>query len=108
MRIIYPNRDATGEWLAGPWNSPLAFAIAFRRAPVEEPHYHKQAREICVVTAGRAELMVGGHVRPIETGAVVLIEAGEIHAWRGANRDFQMLVLHDPHAPNDTFVVVEV
>ena len=108
MQLVYPDRDAAFGWLAGPWNSGLGLAVGYSRVAAEKPHYHAQMREIVVVSAGSGELMVAGRTRRIEAGALVIVEAGEVHAWVSASRDFQMLVVHEPWVSGDTANVVEV
>ena len=107
MQLIYPDRDAAEGRLVGPWNSRLALAIGYARMASAEPHYHAQMREIFVVIAGSGDFMVGGHTRRIETGAVGIVEPGEVHSWRSASRDFQIFVIHEPYAAGDTIVVAE-
>ena len=107
MQLIYPEGDASEGRLVGPWNSGLALAIGYARTASAEPHYHAQMREIFVVIAGSGDFMAGGHTRRIETDAVGIVEPGEVHAWRSASRDFQIVVVHEPYVAGDTMVVAE-
>ncbi len=107
MQLIYPEGDAAEGRLVGPWNSGLALAIGYTRTASAEPHYHAQMREIFVVIAGSGDFMVSGHTRRIETGAVGIVEPGEVHAWRSTSRDFQIVVVHEPYAADDTMVAAE-
>jgi mannose-6-phosphate isomerase-like protein (cupin superfamily) len=102
------DRDASEAWLAGPWNSALTGAFRLVRLPREEPHYHRHMREICLIISGRAELMVKGQLSMIDGGTLVIVEAGEVHAWHGISRDCQMLVLHDPWDADDLVGVAAV
>ena len=107
MRLFYPDHKASQGWLAGPWNSELSGAIGYTRVAREEPHYHARMREACVVTSGSGELMVAGRTQRVETGVLVIVEPGEVHAWQSASRDFHMLILHEPWLPDDTVVVAQ-
>jgi len=102
------DRDAAEAWLAGPWNSALTGAWRLVRAPQEEPHYHRHMREVCIVTAGSAELTVQGQISMIDGGILVIVEPGEVHAWRGLSRDCRILVLHEPWHADDLVVVAAV
>ena len=108
MHLIYPNRDGPEGSLVGPWNSPLGIAVGYARRPGDEPHYHAHMREIFVVTSDSGEFMAGGHTRRIEAGAVGIVEPGEVHGWRSASSDFQILVIHEPYVAGDTIIVAEV
>lgn len=106
MQRFSADQDAAEAWLAGPWNSALTGAFKIVRSPQEEPHYHRHMREICMVTSGRAELSVQGQVFMIDRGVLVIVEAGEVHAWRGMSSDCQLLALHEPWQADDHQVVV--
>jgi len=102
------DQDVAEAWLAGPWNSALTGAWRLVRSPQEEPHYHRHMREICIVTAGSVELMVQGQISMIDEGTLVIVEPGEVHAWRGMRRDCRMLMLHEPWRADDHKVVAAV
>ena len=108
MQLLYRNRDGDDAGLAGPWNSGLAIAVSYSMGVDEAPHYHREMREVCVVAAGSADLMVAGGVRRVEPGVAAIVEAGEVHAWRAAGPDFRMVVIHEPWAAGDTHLVAEV
>ena len=65
-------------------------------------------REVCIVIAGSAELMVQGQISMIDEDMLVIVEPGEVHAWRGMSRDCRMLVLHEPWHADDLVVVAAV
>ncbi len=102
------DQDAAEAWLAGPWNSALTGAWRLVRSPREEPHYHRHMREVCVVTAGSAELMIQGQISMIDKGTLVIVEPGEVHAWRAISSDCRMLLLHEPWDADDLVIVVAV
>jgi quercetin dioxygenase-like cupin family protein len=108
MQLLYHNRDGADAGLAGPWNSGLAIGVGYIASADEAPHYHRAMREVCVVAAGSADLMVVGGVRRVEPGVAAIVEAGEVHAWRVASPDFRMVVIHDPWVAGDTHLVAEV
>lgn len=105
MQRFSAERDAPEAWLAGPWNSVLTGAWRLVRSPQEEPHYHRHMREICIVTVGSAELMAQGQMSMIDEGVLVIVEPGEVHAWREISRDCRILVLHEPWVADDLVVV---
>ncbi len=94
--------------LAGPWNSRLAFAVSHQSGEDAGPHYHQRMREVCILAAGSAEIMVLGRAYRVSRGAIVIVEPGEVHAWRDPTPDFHMIVIHDPFVEDDTAPVVEV
>ncbi len=108
MQFLYPDRHRLDELVVGPWNSGLAIAVGYISQMDRALHYHHAMRETCVITAGLADVMVEGTVRRVETGAVAIIEAGEVHAWRGASPDFRAILIHEPWVDGDTVAVAEV
>jgi len=65
-------------------------------------------REVCIVAVGRAELMVQGQISMIDEGTLVIVEPGEVHAWRGMSKECRMLALHEPWEADDLVVVAAV
>jgi quercetin dioxygenase-like cupin family protein len=108
MQLLYHNRDGADAGLAGPWNSRLAIAVGYATWADEAPHYHRAMREVCIIAAGGADLMVAGGVRRVAPGVAAIVEAGEVHAWRAASPDFRMVVIHEPWVDDDTHIVAEV
>ena len=108
MQVIYPDRSHADGWAAGPWNSRMANAIRRSGPLAEEPHYHTRMREVCLVLAGSGEVMAQGRISRVETGALVIVEAREVHAWQRTSRDFQAVVIYEPWVVDDTVVVARV
>ena len=106
MQILHLYDDASRS--AGPWNSPLAFAVSHQSGADAGPHYHRRMREVCILAAGSAEIMVMGRVYRVVQGAAVIVEPGEVHAWRDPTPDFHMVVIHEPYVEDDTTLVFEV
>lgn len=92
----------------GPWNSTSTLAVSYFSSTDGELHYHRTMREVCIIVAGHATLVVSGTGRLVETAAVAIVEPGELHSWRWASPDLRAILIHEPWTEGDTIPIAEV
>lgn len=99
------------EW-AGPGYSPArnqSLAEA-RLAPgaATTAHYHRDAEEFYLVTAGRGRLRVGDEEQEIVAGDCAVIRPGQVHKlWNLGDEDLVVVCCCSPAYSHDDTVLVE-
>ena len=107
MRFLYLDRNTPGAEIMGPANSASSARVSY--VTRDEPlHYHRNMRELCVVTSGAATLLLAGQTRPLGPNVAITFEPGELHGWRDTTPDFLALLIHEPFVENDYLNVAAV
>lgn len=97
------SRPAKG-WYLELTHEALPF-IGFANQGVDEPHYHRQLREVYLVARGSSTIVVDGTPIALGPGDVIVVEPGEVHTFSGSTPDYFHFVLHCPAVPGDKVLV---
>ncbi len=81
------------EFISVPDLSGGLYVLEAGATDLQSPHTED---ELYVVMAGRAKVMVGGEVRPIEAGSVVFVAAGVEHRFHDIEERLVLLVMFGP------------
>ncbi|HEY7702292.1 MAG TPA: cupin domain-containing protein [Candidatus Limnocylindrales bacterium] len=74
----------------------LSGGLYVLEAGATDPQSPHTEDELYVVMAGRANVSVGGEVRPITTGSVIFVPAGVDHRFRDIEERLVLLVMFGP------------
>ncbi len=90
---IEEDRTETQGWF---FPRMFPFDLAYKKGALPDTkwHSHDDAYEIFVVLKGRAGLVNGGQVVSLVKGMICVVEPGENHQFRGANDEFETLILN--------------
>jgi quercetin dioxygenase-like cupin family protein len=80
-------------------------AIGFANAGINEPHYHRELREVYLVARGSSKMIVAGEEIVLNAGDVIVIEPGEPHTFTWNTEDYFHFVLHCPMIRGDKVLV---
>ena len=80
-------------------------AIGFANAGINEPHYHRELREVYLVAKGSSKMIVAGEEIVLNAGDVIVIEPGEPHTFVSNTEDYFHFVLHCPMIRGDKVIV---
>ena len=80
-------------------------AIGFANAGINEPHYHRELREVYLVARGNSTMLVDGKEIILTAGDVIVLEPGEIHTFLSNSPDYFHFVLHCPQVRGDKVIV---
>lgn len=108
MRFFSLDPNTSGAEIAGSSNSPFSVRVSYVTRGDEQLHYHRHMRELYVVTAGVATLLLAGQTRQVGPATAIMFEPGELHGWRDATPAFTALLIHDPFVENDHVPVAAV
>jgi len=107
MKIVKLS-DMTNGWFIGNFEptlyktSDVEVAVkTYKSGDTEEAHFHKVATEISVVVSGIVEM----YDMCIEVGNIIVLEPGEITAFRSIT-DSIIVAVKIPGAINDKYLVV--
>ncbi|MGA7730130.1 MAG: cupin domain-containing protein [Chloroflexia bacterium] len=84
---------------------PALPAIGFANASINEPHYHRELREVYLVAKGSSKMIVAGEEIVLNAGDVIVIEPGEPHTFVSNTEDYFHFVLHCPMIRGDKVIV---
>ena len=76
-------------------------AIGYANAGIDEPHYHRELREVYLVARGSSTMIVDGARIELRAGDVVVIEPGEAHTFSDSSPYYFHFVLHCPQLRGD-------
>ena len=76
-------------------------AIGFANAGINEPHYHRELREVYLVARGSSRMLVDGEEIVLNMGDVIVVEPGEAHTFVWNSPDYFHFVLHCPMMKGD-------
>ena len=80
-------------------------AIGFANAGINEPHYHRELREVYLVARGSSRMVVNGEEIVLNAGDVIVVEPGEMHTFTWNSADYFHFVLHCPMVRGDKVLV---
>ncbi len=108
MRFFSLDPSTSGAEIPGSSNSPFSARVSYMTRGAEPLHYHRHMRELCIVTAGAATLLLAGQTRQVGPTSAIIFDPGELHGWRDATPTFIALLIHDPFVENDHVPVAAV
>jgi mannose-6-phosphate isomerase-like protein (cupin superfamily) len=76
-------------------------AIGFATRGIDEPHHHRELREVYLVARGSSLLVVDDVPVSLCAGDVVVVEPGEVHTFVESTPDYFHFVLHCPAIRGD-------
>jgi quercetin dioxygenase-like cupin family protein len=80
-------------------------AIGFANEGVNEPHYHRELREVYLVARGSSKIIVDRQEITLNAGDVLVVEPGEVHTFVSNTPDYFHFVLHCPPVRGDKVLV---
>jgi mannose-6-phosphate isomerase-like protein (cupin superfamily) len=80
---------------------PALPAIGFANQGVNEPHCHRELREVYLVARGSSTMVIDGTDVPLRAGDVIVVEPGEVHTFAASSADYFHFVLHCPPIRGD-------
>ena len=104
--LLARNDEATPEkgWYTNLFRPDLP-AIGFANAGINEPHYHRELREVYLVARGRSTMVIDGNEIILKAGDVIVVEPGETHTFVSNSPDYFHFVLHCPQIRGDKVLV---
>ena len=104
--LLARNDEATPDkgWYVDLFRPDLP-AIGFANAGINEPHYHRELREVYLVARGNSTMLVDGKEIILTAGDVIVLEPGEIHTFLSNSTDYFHFVLHCPQVRGDKVIV---
>jgi quercetin dioxygenase-like cupin family protein len=82
-------------------------AVGYANEGVNDPHYHRELREVYLVARGSSKIVVDGCELTLSAGDVIVIEPGEVHTFVENTSDYFHFVLHCPMIRGDKVLVQE-
>src|SRR5512136_3258183 len=79
--------------------------IGFANAGVNEPHLHRELREVYLIARGSSTLVVNDQPVVLRAGDVIVVEPGEAHTFIESTPDYFHFVLHCPPVKGDKVIV---
>jgi mannose-6-phosphate isomerase-like protein (cupin superfamily) len=79
--------------------------IGFANQGIDEPHYHRELREVYLVARGDSTIVVGETSVSLHAGDVMVVEPGEVHTFVKSTPDYFHFVLHCPPIKGDKVLV---
>lgn len=100
--LLARNDEATPDkgWYDNLFRPELP-AIGFANAGINEPHFHRELREVYLVARGSSTMIVDDKEIVLNAGDVVVIEPGEAHTFVSNTPDYFHFVLHCPQIRGD-------
>jgi mannose-6-phosphate isomerase-like protein (cupin superfamily) len=84
---------------------PALPAIGFANAGINEPHYHRELREVYLIARGSSTMIVDDRRITLQAGDVIVVEPGEVHTFVENTPDYFHFVLHCPMIRGDKVAV---
>jgi mannose-6-phosphate isomerase-like protein (cupin superfamily) len=83
-------------------------AIGFANQGINEPHSHRQLREVYLIARGSSTMVIDGVSVELGPGDVIVVEPGEVHTFTANSADYFHFVLHCPPVVGDKVLASQV
>jgi quercetin dioxygenase-like cupin family protein len=103
MIHIGAEKDKPKGWYLGPWDSGVPIPIGYANTGVNEPHYHTQMHEIYLVARGESTVVVNDEMVTLQSGQILVVEPGEVHAFIASSVDYFHFVIQTPFIEGDKY-----
>lgn len=87
---------------------PSLPVMGYANAGIDEPHYHRELREVYLVARGSSLMKVAGEELRLIAGDVIVVEPGEVHTFVDSSPDYFHFVLHCPPLKGDKVLVDKI